>query len=184
MKFVALMNKNILWRNQIKKQTKSNFPISLELLGIIFLIFFGMAFACKEGDEIDSPQTRNRKDKTTSSRRCSTEAEFQDIIQNKFHLGTFGPSYGEYKDSEIEFHSFKIGEPFRYTNSYPVVDAYPAYPVTTEYTTRHYLNSIKHEMLEYQWTNVKLVCYVDHHGECTCERKDFQKNERRILLDE
>lgn len=169
----------------MKKQTKSNLTTSLQTFSIIFLVFFAMAFTCRSENETDSTQFREPGEITTASGgRCSTEAEFQDVIQNKFHLGTFGSSYGEYKDSEIEFHSFNIGSAMRYTNSYPIVDAYPAYPVTTEYTTRHYLNSLKHEMIEYHWKNVKLFCYVDHHGECVCDRKDFQKEERRIPLAE
>lgn len=32
----------------MKKQTKSNLPFALQTLGIIFLIFFAMAFACDD----------------------------------------------------------------------------------------------------------------------------------------
>jgi len=50
----------------MKKQTKSNLLKSLQTLGIIFVMFFAMAFACGDNRETNTEGTDSRQNKTTN----------------------------------------------------------------------------------------------------------------------
>ncbi len=50
----------------MKKQTKSNLLKSLQSLGIVFAIFFVMAFACGDDSETDTEENNPRQNKTTN----------------------------------------------------------------------------------------------------------------------
>lgn len=115
----------------MKKQTKSNLQTSLQTLGIIFLIFFAMAFACKDGDDNNSLSPVERRNTTkTNGRACSTEEEFKAIIT---HQKTFLDR--DYEKSEVIFNSFEIEGPMHYQNMtegfMTVTD--DAYRVTTSF---------------------------------------------------
>lgn len=175
----------------MKKQTKSNLLISLQTLGIVFVMFFAMAFACDDGsDPLINGKTPNNggvggKPTSRGAGRCSTEAEFQNIIQTKFHLNTFGEAYGEYKESEIVFHTFSISAPTGYTSTDAghLVKVDTAYPVLTDYTTRHYKHDGTrgvNELWEYDWNQVQFMCYINHRNECACDRKKYQASDKRV----
>lgn len=50
----------------MKQQTKSNLLKSLQSLGIVFAIFFAMAFACGDDSETDTEGNNPRQNKTTN----------------------------------------------------------------------------------------------------------------------
>lgn len=115
---------------KMKKQTKSNLPVSLQSLGIIFLVFFAMAFACRD----ENNQT------PVSEGSCSTEAEFLKIFKrDQLSLST---SPNEYKPPEVDIKSFEVGSPFTHKDVYrragidDLVEIYPAYPVKVSWTLR------------------------------------------------
>jgi hypothetical protein len=169
----------------MKKQTKSRLQISLQSLGIISLMFFAMAFACKDDNggrtDTDSGGRRDTSGTTTGGGKCSTEAEFQNVIFKTFHLNTFNEPYGQYKEPEINFQTFDISNPTSYisTDAYNLVKVDTAYPVTTSYTTRFYRhNGVKdiNEIWEYDWQS-NFMCYINHRSECTCDRKKYEASQ-------
>lgn len=146
------------------KKTKSNLQNLLQSLALVFAIIFGMAFACGDGDESETHRSQKPTTKR-GSERCSTEEEFKNILI-KNYSETFNESDGKFRDTEVEFHSFNTGEPFHYTNSYPIVDAYPAYRVRTNHTKRDFLTvGYNRNILEFD-VEGKYIFYIDHHGEC------------------
>lgn len=118
----------------MKKQTKSNLSAALQSLGIIFLIFFATAFACKD-DNRNRTNTSSGKTNTssrqtiTSGGACSTEEEFKAIITHeKTYLAR------NYEEKEVIFNSFETEGPMRYKNAsdYMTVSD-DAYRVTTSF---------------------------------------------------
>ena len=153
----------------MKKQTDKRLLASLQSLAIVFWMLFVMAFACGDGDEgeNESPAPKppgNRVNNTTGG-RCSTEDEFKALLIDNFSK-TFNEYDGKFKETEFDFHTFEIGEPMRFTNAYPIIDAYPAYPVETNYTTRHYIHGSSDPQIFQSETEGKYRFYIDHHGKC------------------
>lgn len=158
----------------MKNRTESNLRNLLQSLGLVSLIFFAMAFACKDdtktdsGKETGSERQSPSKNKTKSEGggKCSTEDEFKELLTATFSQ-TYNERDGKFKDTEVEFQTFDIGEPFHYKNSYPIVDAENAYPVETDYISHDYLHgNTSPEIFEKKAKNFKYVFYVDHHGDC------------------
>lgn len=90
---------------------------SLQTLGIIGLIFFAMAFACKDvngGGATDrkSDGQTTKQTKTAGGGACSTEEEFKAIItKQKTFLDR------DYEKSEVVFNSFDVEGPMHYENT-------------------------------------------------------------------
>lgn len=155
----------------MKNQTKSNLRNSLQSLGLIFLMLFGMAFACKDGE----------KTTTKGGRKCSTESEFRDIITKK-HSTTYGESSGKFRDTEVDFQTFRIGSATRYRNEQYSIDASPAYPINTDYTVRDYLGGeTSSPHIREQSHSVKFICYMDIYDKCVCNDESRKSGDSRQI---
>lgn len=110
---------------------------ALKTLGLVFLIFFVMAFACK--DDNDSISNTNRGEQPiTSSGSCSTKTEFLGIFKrDRLKSAT---TRNDLKQTEIIVNSFDVAAPITYSPVYnnKVVKIYPAYPVTVNHTSREF----------------------------------------------
>lgn len=142
------------------------FKNSLASLAIVFAILSLMGFACKDNTPRD-PKTDGGKTKTKGGGRCSTEEEFKELLTKSFSQ-TFNERDGKFKETEVDFQKFDIGEPFRYQKTFPdIIDADPAYPVKTSFTKRDYLHETTDpRIFEERVKDYKYVFYVDHHGDC------------------
>lgn len=139
---------------------------SQQSLVLVSLIFFVMAFACKDSKS-DIPPNSSRSERTSGG-RCSTEAEFRDIIADT-HSNTYGESSGKFQETEIIFKTFRVGAATRYRNPQYSIDASPAYPVDTDYTVRDFLGGeTKNPYIREQDHSVKFICYVDIYDKCVC----------------
>lgn len=147
----------------MKKQTKSNLQISLQSLGIIFLMFFAMAFACKDDTKTSNP---DKSVTTSSGGGCSTEREFKDVLTKSWSQ-TFGNTK-KFKEMEVEFHSFKVAKPIYNWVSHPGDVNFPAYPVMTSFTTRYFFDegSLGKNVFETRAADSEYYFYVNVHGNC------------------
>lgn len=159
----------------MKNQTKSNLQNSLQSLGIIFLMLLAMAFACKDSDD------RSERTTTKSGGKCSTETEFRDIITKK-HSTTFGESSGKFRDTEVDFQTFRVGAATRYRNEQYSIDASPAYPINTDYTVRDYLGGeTSTPYIREQSHSVKFICYTDIYDKCVCYDESRKSGDSRQI---
>lgn len=138
----------------MKKQTKSNLQTSLQSLGIIFLIFFAMAFACKDDDNGGGGSIP----KTTGGGSCSTKAEFLGIVKrDRLKLLTTS-SNANIKPPEFILESSDVAAPITYSTVYnnKALKVYPTYPVTLAWTERTFrYNTIK----ESEYDEGLFYCY-------------------------
>jgi hypothetical protein len=141
----------------------------LKTLGIVGLIFFVLAFEC--GDETPSdPETDTdggRQTTTTGGGSCSTEEEFKAVLTKSFSQ-YFNERDGKFKETEVEFQTFEVGERFHYQKTFPdIIDAESAYPVRASFVKRDYLNeTINPTIYEERVRDYKYVFFTDHHGDC------------------
>lgn len=166
-----------------KTGKKSNFPNALLTLSLVFAVLLLTAFACNDesgGGGSDSTNYGDSRDATTTTSvgKCSTEQEFKNILVKKYSE-YFNESDGKFKDTEVEFHSFEIGEAFRFQNAYPIIDAYPAYPVTVSLTKRDYLSGASNPSIVEYDIDGKFIFYTDHHGECVFDSSKTRSSESR-----
>lgn len=95
----------------MKKLTKPNLITSLQMLGIIFLIFFVMAFECGKDN---GGGRRSISDKITvnTGGTCSTEQEFKKVL-------THGYTYldKDYEKTKVVFNTFDVEGPMHYKNT-------------------------------------------------------------------
>lgn len=120
----------------MKIQAKSNLQMSLQSLGITFLLIFSMAFACNEEK---SGGNTNREERTTSRSSCSTKEEFTKLIKRD-RLKTL-QSRDNLREPEIIINSLNVAAPITYSPVYngKVVKVSPAYPVTVNWTQRTFM---------------------------------------------
>ncbi len=147
----------------MKKRTKSNLQTSLQTLGIVFLIFFAMAFACKDdngGSETDTTRPTDKQQTNNAGGSCSTEAEFKAIITDE-KVNTMVRDYEI--NRKIFFHSFKVGAPTSYKN---VNGRYAtltdnAYPVSTSFDVdiKSKIGMEKTQTIRWKYVNVLYMCY-------------------------
>lgn len=122
-------------------------------------MFFAMAFSCNDND-------RSGNSKRTSGERCSTEAEFKKVLTNWYSSIYSKERDGKFRDTEVDFTTFKIGDATRFRSSDGSVNVDQAYPVTTEHSVRHYLGQGSFPRI-YKYTNQgKYMFYVDRHDDC------------------
>jgi hypothetical protein len=144
----------------MKKQTKSNLQTSLQSLGIVFLILFGMAFSCGD-DQSPSPPNNNGKiltERNNSGGSCSTKAEFLGIVKRDRLKIITSTSGADLKPPEFILESSDVAAPITYSTVYTnkVLKIYPAYPVTLGWTERTFrYNTIK----ESEYDGGLFYCY-------------------------
>ncbi len=146
----------------MKKQTKSNLRISLQSLGIVILIFFAMAFACKDdgggGGETDTTPSTDKQQTNNNGGSCSTKAEFLGIIKRDRLKMLTSTSSANFKPPEFILESSDVAAPITYNTVYTSkpLKIYPAYPVTLGWTERTFrYNTIK----EREYDGGLFYCY-------------------------
>ncbi len=151
----------------MKKQTKSNLQNSLQTLGLIFLIFFAMAFACNDREDNSSPSVNKGGRKLTNGGACSTEAEFKAIITR----GSTSLSR-ETKNTKVIFNSFDLKGPMQYKNyeEYYVTNTDNAYRVTTDFDVIYNNDELgAGKTFRDRYENSILMCYtVTSKNTCVC----------------
>lgn len=119
-------------------QRFSKIKTSLQTLGIVFLIFFAMAFACKDdtSSETNSARPTDQRQTNNTGGSCSTKAEFLGIFQRDRLKAVTIPD--DIKPPELIVKSFDVGSPVDHKDVYnnALVRIYPAYPVKISWTTR------------------------------------------------
>lgn len=111
----------------MNKKFFSRTSASLKTLGIIFSLFFVMAFECGGGNNGGEETHKQTK---TNGGACSSEEEFKRIItEQKTFLDR------DYQKSEVIFNSFEVEGPMHYQNMEPGFTAVTddAYRVTTSF---------------------------------------------------
>ena len=173
---------------RMKKQTKSNLQNPLQSLGIIFLMLFAMAFACKDDRETDSMPDKNGREKTTTGGRCSTENDFRRAITHVY----VEQDKREKKKPEVIFSSFRVGSSLskRIIVDNRYVDV-TAYPLKVGFTFRKFVPDYPSgfNQYEYDHENVTFFCYINPKVEwendetgCVCKgegRESFEAVQRR-----
>lgn len=154
----------------MKKQAKSTLRTLLQSLGLVSLIFFGMAFACGDdknnGGKTDTGGGRTPK---KSGGLCTTENEFKAAIPSE----TTRLILHDYEENvDVDFHRFEVGEPTHYQNTYErfqtVTDN--AYPVNTDFDVL----TLRKDGTTYRsrYVNASYMCYpVPRSGKgqtCVC----------------
>lgn len=144
----------------MRKQSKSNLLKSLQSLGIVFLILFGMAFSCGD-DRNTSPPNNNGKiltERNNNGGSCSTEAEFLGIVKRDRLKMLTSTSSANLKPPEFILESSDVAAPITYNTVYTnkALKVYPAYPVTLGWTERTFrYNTIK----EKEYDGGLFYCY-------------------------
>ena len=129
-------------RKKMIEQLKSNIPTPLQSLGMIFLIFFVLAFECNND--------RNRLENNSppppqAGGSCSTKAEFLNIFKrDRLKSAT---TSNDIRQSEIIVTSFNVAAPISYNAVYnnDSLKIYPAYPVTVNWTERTFRHGLINE---------------------------------------
>lgn len=181
----------------MKKQIKSNLLTSLQSLGIIFVIFFALAFACNEPTDTPPPNSNNTKpsnirdrvltgNKKTSSDeitpndeiisndeikpsdgRCSTEAEFREVITKYYE----DKAEKNVIEKQVSFSSFEVDKPRRYKTTVKgrTIDT-NSYQVTATFNLFRTVSESQGDYKKYIDTFVKsgFMCYIDSEDECFC----------------
>ena len=147
----------------MKKQTKSNLRNSLQSLGIIFLLFFAVAFDDKGvGDERETKREGqiNNSRPTTTGGACSTERDFRRAITHVY----VEQDKREKKKPEVIFSSFTVGSSFskRIIVDNRYVDV-TAYPLKVGFTLRKFVPDYPSgfNQYEYDQENVTFSCYIN-----------------------
>jgi hypothetical protein len=163
----------------MKKQTKSNLQTSLQTLGIVILILFGMAFSCGD-DPNPSPPNKDGKiltERNNNGGSCSTEAEFVGIVKRDRLKTLTSASSANIKPPEFILESSDVAAPITYSTVYTnkALKIYPAYPVTLRWTERTFrYNTIK----ESEYDGGLFYCYKnpeDYGEKFTSEDPRFPK---------
>jgi hypothetical protein len=140
----------------MKKQTIQNWAISLQSLGIVFVLLLSTAFVCSNGSESTSGE--NSIVSTTNS-AALTEAIVKEIITTKEKRVN-----DEVLKPEVTFESVRIGKT-RKANKADEYEGIPAgetvYPVRVKYNvTLQYSTGPETKNHHYDWDFFK-----DEHGE-------------------
>lgn len=157
----------------MKYQTRSNWQISLQMLGCVGLIFFTMAFACRNDKDHTTDTKRDgdttiKQTKTTSNGSCSTEKEFKEIITSEKMSARADTD----EDVRVDFNSFDMEGPVHYQNSqeYYFTNTDNAYRVTTDFDVIFRNDNLgKGKIFRERYENVVLMCYtVTSKNTCVC----------------
>lgn len=142
----------------MKQQTKLNLRLSLQSLGIIFVIFFAMAFACKDETDTNPSPNPDPNPPRNAGNFCTTEREFKAFINfDKTYLAK------DYEQIEVIFNNFNVGAPRRFENMRgdrfdTVTDN--AYPVTTSFDVITRGDSMKtNKIYRDRYVNASYMCY-------------------------
>lgn len=148
---------------------------ALKTFGFVFLIFFVMAFACKDENDSGGTDTPQSKQTTTNGGVCSTEAEFKAIITGeKMRLANKDDKY-----AQVIFNSFDVEGPMHYQNSqeYYFTNTDDAYRVTTDFDA---IYSYEDRIYRDRYENNMAMCYtVTSRNTCVCFWEKGLPKERR-----
>ena len=169
----------------MKRQIESSLRKSFYTLSIVFLIFFAMAFSCRNDTNSNTTPSGNNPDISSTGGRCSTKEEFKAIITHDLtYLAR------DYEKKEVIFHSFEVGAPTHYENYQEryFTNTDNAYPVTTDFDVITHGDSMKSgRVYRDRYKNTLFMCYtITSKNTCICfgERNSIPVERRQDITDQ